>query len=229
MSSAQTFLEQVPEYVDTLGPLGPAYFFVIYVLAEILLLPATPLTLSCGYIFGFPLGVVIALAAGTTAAGISFMLARTVLRPQILKIAEKNDTFQKINCAVEGEGFKIITLLRLSPILPFALSNYAFGLSNVSFFDFIGATFVGCCPGTLAYIYLTGVARTAISGEDVLGQQPWYIYALGVLATVILLKQVTNIAQKAVDDSIVAKGDLEVCESFESGSAMIQRDVGDVG
>lgn len=197
--SVQTFLEQVPEYVETLGPLGKVYFFGIFVACECLSLPAVPLMLSSGYIFGLQLGCVIAILALATAASISFFLARTVLRPQLMTIAAENETFQKINCAVEAEGFKIILLLRLAPLLPFALSNYAYGLSNVGFFDFFFATLFGVSPGTCAAVYLASAARAAGSGEG----SPWYVYAGGIALTGVLLKTVSDIAQKAINDSQV--------------------------
>jgi len=203
-SSLQTVLDQVPQRVEELGPLGPVYFFFVYVVAECLALPATPLTLSSGYLFGLPLGCAIALLGGTTAAGIGFALSRTLLRPQIAALAADNETFQNINRAVEREGFKIILLLRLSPLLPFALSNYLYGLSNVNFLDFIVATALGFAPGTCAYVYFATTARSVLSDSGGSSAQPWYVYAVGVAVTVGLLKVVSDVAKQAVDDAIEA-------------------------
>jgi len=192
----------VPQRVQELGPFGPVYFFLVYVLAECLALPATPLTLSSGYLFGLPLGCAVALAGGTVAAGVGFLLSRTWLRPQIMELAEGNETFQNVNRAVEKEGFKIILLLRLSPLLPFALSNYLYGLSNVGFLDFIAATALGFAPGTCAYVYFATTARSVLDGSG--EGQPWYVYAVGIAVTVALLKVVSDIAKQAVDDAIEA-------------------------
>lgn len=201
MSGIQALLDSVPDRVEALGPLGPLYFFVVYVVAECLALPAAPLTLSAGYLFGIPLGCVVALFAGTTAAAIGFLLSRTFLRPQILKMTEGNETFTNINKAVEREGFKIIFLLRLSPLLPFALSNYVYGLSKANFVDFVTATALGFAPGTCALVYLSSTARGIVDDG---ANEPWYVYAGGLLVTAALLKIVSDVAKKAVDDAIEA-------------------------
>jgi len=201
LASAQAALEQLPAYVEGLGPSGPPLFFVVFVALECLSLPASPLLLSSGYLFGLPLGCAISLLSLCTAASISFWLARTIFKPQLTKLAEENEAFQDINCAVQAEGFKIIFLLRLAPLLPFAISNYAYGLTTVGFLEFLLATLFGCAPGTCSFVYFATIARDA-GGEGT--GSPWYVYAGGIVATVVLLKIVKDVAQKAVSDSIAA-------------------------
>mmetsp|Transcript_106548 Transcript_106548/g.270592 ORF Transcript_106548/g.270592 Transcript_106548/m.270592 type:complete len:323 (+) Transcript_106548:81-1049(+) len=202
LALAQLWVQEFPAYIHGLGPSGVLWFYAAFVGLECLSLPATPLLLSSGYVFGLPAGIAISLVSLCTAATISFFLARTILKPQLTKMAQDNATFQDINCAVQAEGFKIIFLLRLAPLLPFALSNYAYGLTQVGFFDFILATALGCAPGTTAFVYFATVARDA--GSDDGPGTPWYVYAGGIVATAVLLKVVSDVAQKAVKDSIEA-------------------------
>jgi uncharacterized membrane protein YdjX (TVP38/TMEM64 family) len=61
--------------------------------------------------------------------------------------------WRAIDRAINKEGFKVVLLLRLSPLLPFALSNYLYGLTSVDFWSFVSATFLGFSPGTLAIVY----------------------------------------------------------------------------
>jgi len=201
LSGLQEMLDQVPAQVEAMGPYGPLYFFCIYVFAEVFALPATPLTLSAGYLFGLPMGCALALAAGTTAAGIAFTLSRTFLKEWVGKKAEENELFQNINKAVEREGFKIIFLLRLSPLLPFALSNYIYGLSNVSFIDFMAATALGFAPGTCGLVYFASTARTMFT--EGIGDNGYQV-AAGVLITVAVLKIVADTASRVVEEAVAA-------------------------
>jgi len=212
----QAFLEHIPERVVEFGPLGPFYFFCVYVLAECLAVPATPLTLSSGFLFGLPLGTALVLSAGTCAACIGFALSRTLLRPQISKMVASNTIFRNINLAVEREGFKIILLLRLSPMLPFSLSTYFFGLSNVRFTDFFAATFLGFMPGTFAFVYLATTARGYLGSAGAAGSS-WYGFAAGLLVTAGMFKAASRLAQRAIDNAVAAdKAEREAVQSTAS-------------
>lgn len=209
LSYIQDTIQHVPEQVAEMGPMGIVYFFAIYVVAECLALPAAPLTLSSGYLFGLPIGSLTSILAGTTAAVIGFTLSRTFLRPQISKMIEGNETFRDINKAVEREGFKIIFLLRLSPLLPFALSNYVYGLSRCGFGDFLLATALGFAPGTIGLVYAATAARDVMSDG---GSQPWYVYAVGLVVTAALLKIVSDVASQAVKEAV--EEDAKAAESL---------------
>lgn len=217
LSYVQDTIQHVPDQVAEMGPMGIVYFFAIYVVAECLALPAAPLTLSSGYLFGLPIGSLTSVLAGTTAAVIGFTLSRTFLRPQISKMIEGNETFRDINKAVEREGFKIIFLLRLSPLLPFALSNYVYGLSSCGFGDFLLATALGFAPGTIGLVYAATAARDVMSDG---GSQPWYVYAVGLVVTAALLKIVSDVASQAVKDAV--EDDAKASKEAESlGQAQV--------
>lgn len=145
-------LSGVSARVDQLGPLGFLYFGAVYVIAEVLALPAVPLTASAGYLFGAVQGTAVVLVSATIAAGLSFLIGRFLLRGWVESIAAESPQFRAIDKAVQREGFKIVLLLRLSPIFPFALSNYFYGLTAVDFWPYLIATLIGFAPGTALYV-----------------------------------------------------------------------------
>jgi len=209
-------MEHIPERVVQFGPLGPVYFFCVYVLAECMGIPATPLTLSSGLLFGLPLGAALVLSAGTLAACIGFALSRTLLRPQISKMAANSTVFKNVNLAIEREGFKIILLIRLSPLLPFSLCTYFLGLSNVSFIDFLAATFLGFMPGSFSLVYLATTARGYLGSAGSAGSS-WYGCAAALLVTLIMFKVALRLAQRAIDNAVAAdKADREAVQSIAS-------------
>lgn len=198
----RSLLESVSDKVDGMGPLGLVYFSIIYIGLEVLALPAVPLTASAGYLFGPITGTITVLFSATIAAGISFYLGRTFLRKYIEDVAADNKTFQAIDKAVGREGFKIVLLLRLSPLLPFALSNYFYGLTSVEFWPYLAATFLGFSPGTFAYVYsgdaakaLSSAGDAGVTGDGVL--PPW-AYACAIAFFVAFSKVVSDVASDAL-------------------------------
>ena len=202
-------IDGVAAEVERLGPLGAAYFAAVYVVAEVLALPAVPLTASAGYLFGAVEGTAIVLFSATIAAGVSFLIGRSLLRSWVERVAGESAQFQAIDRAVASEGFKIILLLRLSPIFPFALSNYFYGLTAVEFGPYLAATLLGFAPGTFLYVYSGEVASVAAgaAGDD--AAYPWYVYAGFLSVGAFVAAKVTEVATRALEESggIVADGD----------------------
>ena len=202
-------IDGVAAEVERLGPLGAAYFAAVYVVAEVLALPAVPLTASAGYLFGAVEGTAIVLFSATIAASVSFLIGRSLLRSWVERVAGESAQFQAIDRAVASEGFKIILLLRLSPIFPFALSNYFYGLTAVEFGPYLAATLLGFAPGTFLYVYSGEVASVAAgaAGDD--AAYPWYVYAGFLSVGAFVAAKVTEVATRALEESggIVADGD----------------------
>lgn len=196
-------LEAVVENVKDMGPMGFVYFGVIYTIAEILAIPAIPLTASAGYLFGVKDGTAIVLLSASIAAAASFVIGRTFLRSYVEGLLEDYPDFKKIDKAIGSEGFKLILLLRLSPIFPFALSNYLYGVTSIEFWPYFWGTMIGFLPGTVAYVY-TGEIGKSLTLETA-SAEPWYIYAGGLALLVGLIKIASDVAssviQKAQQDN----------------------------
>jgi uncharacterized membrane protein YdjX (TVP38/TMEM64 family) len=192
----QTVLEDCIDSVQDRGAVGVLYFGMFYVLAEILAVPAVPLTLSAGYLFGIPTGVAVVLCSATIAASIAFLIGKTVLRSWVESaIVEGNPKVAKIDRAIGERGFKLLVLLRLSPIFPFALSNYVYGASSIDFPSYFWSTLLGFAPGTIAYVYTGMVGKELmLSGGAENSSQPWYVYAAGLTILTGLLKLASDVA-----------------------------------
>jgi uncharacterized membrane protein YdjX (TVP38/TMEM64 family) len=192
----QVVLEGVIDSVQDMGAVGILYFGMIYVLAEVLAVPAVPLTLSAGYLFGLPTGVAVVLCSATIAASIAFLIGKTVLRSWVeTTIVESNPQIAKIDRAIGKRGFKLLVLLRLSPIFPFALSNYVYGASSIDFPSYFWSTLIGIAPGTIAYVYTGMVGKEImLSGGAENSSQPWYVYAVGLTVLSGLLKLASDVA-----------------------------------
>lgn len=154
------FLQWFTGYVEGLGPSGPALFMALYVLLEILAVPAIPLTMSAGAIFGPAQGTAMVSVSATVAATASFFIARYALRDRVKEMADQYPKFAAIDNAIGEDSFRVVALLRLSPLLPFALSNYLYGLTSVKAKPFVVASWLGMLPGTFAYVSAGSVGRT---------------------------------------------------------------------
>lgn len=196
IADPQSVLQGVISTVQAMGPLGALYFGAFYVVAEILAVPATPLTLSAGTLFGWAQGTGIVLTAGTLAACIGFFIGKTVLRSYVEGVVAENPQFAKLDAAIGKDGFKLLVLVRLSPIFPFSLTNYVYGASSIDFATFFWGTLLGFTPSSIAYVY------TGMVGQELLmngATQPWYVYAIGVGAFLTFLKLVTEVASGLVE------------------------------
>lgn len=192
-------------WVKSLGLLAPMGFIVIYNLATILFVPGSILTLGGGFLFGVFWGSVYVLIAATFGATFAFLIGRHLSRNWVSRQIEKYPKFKAIARAVAREGWKIVLLTRLSPVFPFNLLNYAFGVTQVSLKDYILGS-IGMIPGTVMYVYIGSLAgNLAMIGTDAQPTNPtvqWAIRIVGFIATVAVTVYVTRIAQKAIEQEV---------------------------
>src|SRR5207247_5635201 len=126
----------------------------------------------------------------------AFRVARLIDRDKIAASARRNEKLRKIDDAIGKRGANLMFLLRLSPAIPFNLSNYFYGLTGVKFWPYVLASWIGMIPGTFLYVYI-GVAGkaaiiTAAGGEGVKhGWQYWTFLGIGLAATVVVTIWVT--------------------------------------
>lgn len=194
-------LEAVVENVKEMGPMGMIYFGFVYTIAEILAIPAFPLTASAGYLFGVKDGTAVVLLSASIAAATSFLIGRTFLRSYVEGLLEDYPDFKKMDKAIGSEGFKLILLLRLSPIFPFALSNYLYGVTSIKFWPYFWGTMIGFLPGTVAYVYTGEIGKSLTL--DAASAEPWYVYAGGLCLIVGFIKVASDVASSVIEKSQV--------------------------
>ncbi len=199
--SAAGLLRQALDWIDRLGPWGPALFILIYIVATVLLVPGSALTFGAGALFGVVRGSLYVSVASTIGATCAFLIGRHLARDAVTRWIENHPTFSAIDQAVGDEGWKIVGLTRLSPVFPFTLLNYAFGLSRVSLRDYVLASWAGMVPGTVMYVYLGSLANAA-AGQRSHTPLEWTLYAVGLLATVGVTIFLTQLARKTLAKKI---------------------------
>jgi uncharacterized membrane protein YdjX (TVP38/TMEM64 family) len=182
-----------------MGNAGLLYFGLIYLVAEVLAVPATPLTLSAGVLFGVAKGTAIVLLSASIAASVAFWIGKTVLRSWVEERLQENPKFAKLDRAIGEQGFQLLLLVRLSPIFPFALSNYLYGASSISFLPYFFGTLLGFAPGTLAYVYTGTVGKALTLGGADGASQPWYVYAGALAVLAGLLSLVSQVASSIIE------------------------------
>lgn len=197
----QDFLKQALDRVGHLGWWGVIVFIAIYILATVLFVPGSVLTLGAGAVFGVVWGSIYVSIASTLGATCAFLVGRYLARDAIARKIDGNERFAAIDRAVANEGWKIVGLTRLSPVFPFTLLNYAFGLTRVKLGHYMVASWIGMMPGTVMYVYLGSLAKAA-SGERTRTTGEWVLYGVGLLATIVVTIFVTRIARKALTQRI---------------------------
>lgn len=195
-------------WIESLGFMGAIAFIAIYNLATLLFVPGSILTMKGGCLFGVFWGSVYVLIAATLGAIWAFLLGRYLSREWVCRQINKYPQFQAINRAVAQQGWKIVLLTRLSPIFPFNLLNYAFGVTQISLKDYILGS-IGMIPGTVMYVYIGYLAGDLATLD--LSNRPtttetqilqWIIRIIGLIATIAVTLYMTRLAKKALDRSI---------------------------
>jgi len=201
----QDWLKAALDWIGRLGGWGPVIFIGLYVVATVLFIPGSVLTLGAGAVFGVALGSVCVSISATLGATAAFLVGRYLARDVIARKIEKNEKFATIDRAVADEGWKIVLLTRLSPVFPFTLLNYAFGLTRVKLSHYVLASWLGMIPGTVMYVYLGSLVSVG-AGHRQRSTGEWVLYGVGLLATVTVTVFVTRLARRALAKKIGGSG-----------------------
>ncbi len=206
---AEDLLRGVLRWIGGLGPAGPLIFIGIYIVAPVLFLPGVILSIGAGTIFGVVAGSIYVSIGATLGATCAFVVGRYAAREWVAARLEGNPKFQAIDRAVAREGWKIVGLARLSPLFPFNLLNYAFGLTDIRLRDYFFATWLGMIPGIVMYVYLGSLAGDIA----MIGSRPvkrtaahWAFEVAGFAASVAVALYVTYVAGRALREKTGVEG-----------------------
>ncbi len=194
-------LRELLQWISGLGSTAPLVFIPLYIVACVLFIPGSILTLSAGFLFGVVRGSMYVSVAATLGATLAFLVGRYFARQWVAARLANYPKFKAVDEAVAREGWKIVALTRLSPVFPFNLLNYAFGLTNVGVRDYVVASWAGTLPGTILYVYLGSLAgdltRVATGGAERTPAE-WAFYGIGLLATIAVTVYVTRVSNRAL-------------------------------
>jgi uncharacterized membrane protein YdjX (TVP38/TMEM64 family) len=201
----KVWLVKALQWVQGLGLWGPVFVVGFYIIACIFFLPGSILTLGAGFIFKVVIGTITVSIGATLGACAAFLVGRTIARDWIARKVAQNEKFTAIDNAVARQGFKIVLLTRLSPIFPFNLLNYAFGLTKVSFWQYALASWIGMLPGTVMYVYFGAGLRSlteAAAGKVETGVAGRIFFWVGLAVTIAVTLFITQIARRALKQAV---------------------------
>ena len=174
--------------LDRTGAFGIVVFVVLYVIDAVLLGPAWLFALVAGLAFGLVRGGILVWASATIGAAAAFLIARYFARHRIEKIARNNEKYEAVDRAIQRHGWKVVLLLRISPLLPYTLSSYIYGLTAVDFWHYLIATAVGILPMVAVYVSIGAAGREAALAAASGGHHSmteWIVLGVGLIFTIV--------------------------------------------
>ena len=172
---------------------GLLVFGAVSVIGMLLLVPAWIFPIAAGAAFGFAWGLAAALAASTLAALAAFLVARYLIHERVGRAARRDKSFAAVDKAVKRDPFKVVALLRMTPVLPSALKSYFLGLTCVDAVAYAAASALGMLPGLAVKVYLGHAGRYAFSGG---GPLRWALLALGLAAALAVTLLIGGAARR---------------------------------
>ncbi len=179
-------VEALDAWLAGLGIWAPVAFVLLYGLGTVLFFPGSLLTLAGGVMFGPVLGTILNLSGATLGAGLSFVIARYLAGDWVAQ--RSGSGLKRLMKGVEADGWRFVALIRLVPLFPFNLSNYALGLTPIGLRVYLAVSALAMAPGALAYTWLGHAGREALEGN---GSAIRYgLLALGLLAVIAFVPSI---------------------------------------
>ena len=165
-------LDWIEGMVGGLGVAAPFVFAGAYAIAVVLLVPGSAVTLAAGAVFGPVWGLVAASLGSTMGASAAFLVARLAGRDRFAQMIERHPRFRAVDSAISDGGWKVVAMLRLTPVVPFSISNYLFGLTAIRFAPYVLASWLFMLPGGFMYVYFGHVGKEGLAAARFLAAVP---------------------------------------------------------
>ena len=195
LDSFAQFAQSFAELTASFGALGLLFFIAVYIIVVLVFLPITPFSIAAGAIFGW-WGILIAYFSALVGSIIAFSIARGFGKEYVAKICESRPIVGALERVVVKGGFRLILLIRLSGILPFALQNYAFGLTALDRRSYIWASLIGLLPGAIIKVWVGKLGMNVLAGDFWSNGINTAGLALGLIATAIMLYYVVVLTKR---------------------------------
>lgn len=192
------WMDQSMLWIEHSGWVGWIWFIVLYALSCVLFLPGSVLSFGAGAVYGFWSGTLLVSLGSVAGALANFLSTRYLLRSWMGRKFAKSRKFQALDHAATHDGWRLIMLTRISPVLPHSLVSCAFGLSRISFWRYLFASWIGFLPISAAYAYGGAVIGKAAKGGIHQGPWAWAAYSAELALTILITIWITRIAQKAL-------------------------------
>ena len=201
-------LKSTLNWIEGLGSWGPVIFVLVYTLTAICFVPSVVFTFAAGVLFGLPWGIPYTVIGSGFGAVSAFLIGRYFARDWVSKAFSNHQNFIALDRALSRKGWKIVTLARLSPIFPFLVANYAFGLTRISAGAYFVASMLGTIPSNALYVYL-GSLTGDLASLDLINRSrtpaEWGLLFAGFIATVILTLYIRRISLTALEKNLDEK------------------------
>ena len=132
----------------------------------------------------------------------AFGIGRTLAHDLVERRLGGEPRFRALSEAVNRKGWRIVALARLTPVFPFSVGNYGFGLTRMRAWDYFFASMLGTLPSNAVYVYLGAATGGLLAGSD-RARTPaeWALLALGLAATVVLTVMLRRMADRALAEA----------------------------
>jgi uncharacterized membrane protein YdjX (TVP38/TMEM64 family) len=208
LANALPFLQWMVDFIHWakgMGPAGGVLYAAFYIAGTALFFPGLVLTLGAGFLYGAIIGTLVVSPASVAGASLAFLIARYFARDWVTRRLKKYPQAAAIDRAIEKNGFKAVILLRLQPVLPFNILNYALGLTSIRLRDYMLASWIGMFPATVLYVYLGSVMNDIsdlLRGRPNSGVAGRFLLWGGLAAIVILVWWLGRVAKKALREEM---------------------------